>query len=260
MKENKNLVNDYEKYFLSEDWDDPIRWDKFYSEMANDHLIRERDPRYLIRTIEKLKFPTPVKILDAGTGISTLANLAAHMGHHVLAVDVSPVGIEICRQRIVLENDLSKCLGHQYNWRYQDGRFDYIDQKTNQPVDVYKELKDRYKPGGKIIAFETCNWNDPGLIEKYGGFDIVLNQNGLRNASYDLIEKSFRSFYNLLRPGGVVIETNTNAIDRIKTINKYALNAGFILLEEMQIVYDQVQFYPEIKQNEKYALCCWPTG
>ncbi len=260
MTENNNLVNDYEKNFLTDDWDDPVRWNKFYSTMADDNLIKDRDPRYLIRTIEKLNLPVPLKILDAGTGISTLANLAAYMGHHVVAIDLSSVAIEICKQRTVSERDLAACLGHQYNQSYQNGRLEYIDRKTNQPVDVYQELKARLKPGGKIIAFETYDWNDPGLIEKYGTFDVVLNQNGLRNASYDLIEKSFQSFYNLLKPGGVLIETNINALDRIKTINKYAVKAGFTLLEEMDIIYNWDHLSVERNQFEKYALCCWPTG
>jgi SAM-dependent methyltransferase len=256
MKQNK-----YEAEYISDNWDDPAGWDGFYSEYADDDLVKNRDPKYLLRSIETFEFPTPIKILDAGSGISFMADLAVHMGHEVATVDISPVAVDICKGRRATENDLVQCLAQQYNRRFRpNSGAEYFDQRNNQIVDVQKELHSLFKPGGKFIAREVFNWNDPELIGKYGSFDIILNQNGLRNASYALIDNSFKSFFSLLKSGGLLIAINTNAIFRTETIETYAQNAGFVLLNEMKIVYSQELNRAILNPNQKYAMCCWPTG
>lgn len=104
------------------------------------------------------------------------------------------------------------------------------------------------------------DWNDPEMAEKYGCFDVILHQNGLRNASYKLIEKTFKSFHRLLNPGGVLIGSNINAIVREKTFAYYAEDAGFHLLPE-HIFWDGKPLEGiEYRKDKKYAVCFYPTG
>jgi SAM-dependent methyltransferase len=252
----------HESDYIFSEWDNPAHWDTIYAKNETDgDLILEQNPVYLLKTIQKLNRTSPLKILDAGAGISTLTEFAAYLGHHVVATDISAKATDICKSRIVSESDLIRCLSYQYNKHlYKGGKIEYFDRTKGIRVDPEPELKKLFKPGGNIIAREVYDWNDPELAIKRGPFDIVLNQNGLRCASFELIRRSFASFSNLLKPGGILIETNINAIVRKKTIEKYAREAGFWLLEEMWVIYDSPNLKAELDDQHKYAVCCWPTG
>lgn len=250
-----------EQDYIQPDWDDPTRWNRFYSEKQQESWIIGRDPRYLIHTIRNLELRPPLRILDAGCGISTLPELAAFLGHRVVAIDISETAIDICRERTVSIQDLERSLGHCYNWRIRGGKpMEYLEQGTGKVVDIHGELMKLHHPGCTVLKHEICDWNDPGLPDKYEPFDLILNQNGLRNASQDLMENSFRSFYRLLKPEGALIETNVNAIVRIETMNRAAESAGFVLLEEAYVAYRRNRYEGELKPENKYAVCCWPTG
>ena len=240
--------------YISPNWSDEHHWNRIYSQEA-------RNPSYLIETITKLGLKPPLKILDAGMGISTMPDLAAFMGHHVVGIDISPVAVRVCRMRKVLEEDLKSSIGEMFNRRYQFRKeIEYLDKVTREPVDLDLEL-DKYRAdGGKITVYDDFDWNDPRLIEKYGKFDLILNQNGLRNASYEFIEQSFNSFFRLLNPGGVVIETNINVLDREKTFAKYGKKAGFTFYHgwDFRQTYNTSQFVYNSKN--KYCICYWPTG
>lgn len=255
----KDTLNEAD--YISPEWDNPAHWDDIYAKNEKDgELTLDRDPRYLLKAIQKLNRPAPLKILDAGTGISTMAEFAAYLGHQVVAIDVSAKAIGICRSRKITENDLILCIGHQYNRRYKGKYIDYLDRVTGNPVNLEPELKNLYQPGGRVIVREVYDWNDPELTIKHGSFDIVLNQNGLRCASYDFIQRSFASFYALLKPGGIAIETNINTLIREETFKKYAREAGFFLLQAWWVLYDNTSYITEMNDRDKYILLCWPTG
>ncbi|MBE0640219.1 MAG: methyltransferase domain-containing protein [Bacteroidales bacterium] len=241
-------------------WDNASWWDEFYDKNKDDTLNIDRDPRYLIKTIEKINRRPPLKILDAGTGISTLPEFAAYLGHHVVAVDISPKAIETGKTRKVTEKDLMRCLGESYSCRYFQGKREYLDRETKKPVDIRMELNKLFHPWGELVAREVMDWNDSALIEKQGTFDIVLNQNGLRAASPELITKSFQSFYRLLNPGGILIETNIIALDRLERLEQQAIAAGFRVLTESWVVFGIESLKVELNDTEKYALFGWPTG
>lgn len=249
-----------ESSYISPSWDNPNFWNDLYAKNEKDQLTIDRNPQYLLRTIEKLNRPYPLKILDAGTGISTMAEFTAYLGHQVVAVDISAKAIEICNTRKVTEGDLIRCVGQQYSRRYNGGNITYLAPETHLPVDLESELKKLFQPGGIVTTRKVINWNDPELPKKYGTFDIILNQNGLRCASFELIRQSCASFYALLKPGGVLIETNINALIREKTITKFAVETGFSVLDEIWVLYDAMRQKTDMNDREKYIVCCWPTG
>ena len=250
--------------YVSPNWSDPAWWDDFYANKLEDweaKSYRERDASHLIEIIKKFRFEPPLRILDAGTGISYLAELAAYMGHKVVCVDISSFAIETCRKRIVTPGEMTGCLWRYYNLRYFRGECQYLDRVTGKAADPWEKLVSLHRYGGEILAYEVMDWNDPQLLERYGQFDLILNENGFRNGSDKFIMKSLNSFYRLLKPGGVMIESNFNLIDRLKTIEKMVTEAGFTKLDEWNFYLD---FTPsqelEINRSDKYAVCCWPTG
>jgi SAM-dependent methyltransferase len=253
-----NTTDDHVNY--TPNWNNPSWWDNFYTQNETDRFNIDRDPRYLLKTFERLNRRPPLKILDAGTGISTMPEFIAYLGHHVVAIDISPKAIEIGRQRPVAMDDLQRCLGEIYGQRYRDGKFEYFDRKTREHVNLKTELERLFMPGGEIIAREVGDWTDPALVEKFGTFDIVLNLNGLRAASPELIRQSLQSFYRLLNPGGILIETNINALDRLEIMEQMAVEAGFRLITESWVVFGAEGHKVELNDSEKYTLFGWPTG
>jgi SAM-dependent methyltransferase len=254
-----NQENDHSGHYTP-NWNNPSWWDNFYTQNETDRFNIDRDPRYLLKTFEKLNRRPPLKILDAGTGISTLPEFAAYLGHHVVAIDISPKAIEIGCHRQVTNDHLQKCLGEIYGQRYKDGKFEYFDRKTREPVNLKAELERLFMSGGEIIAREDWDWTDPSLVERFGTFDIVLNLNGLRAASPELITKSFQSFYRLLNPSGILIETNINALDRLEFMEQKVIEAGFRLITESWVAFGAESLKVELNDSEKYALFGWPTG
>jgi SAM-dependent methyltransferase len=247
--------------YISHKWDNPSHWDKIYEKDQHETMNIHRNPRYILNTLQKLGRPPPLNILDAGTGISVLPEFLAYLGHHVVAIDISPKAIGIGKTRKVTEQDLMLCFGEMFSQRYRSGKKEYLDQLIRNPVDIRLELNKLFHPWGEVMAREVWNWNDPALHKKFGEFDIILNQNGLRSASMDLIRLSFQSFFKLLKPGGILIETNINALIRVDTIEKYAKEAGFHLLNETEVAYNTSNGEKlQMNEDEKYAVCCWPTG
>jgi len=58
-----------------------------------------------------------------------------------------------------------------------------------------------------------------------------------------------------------MIESNFNLIDRLKTIEKMVIEAGFTKLDEWHFYYDSTSKQDlEINRADKYAICFWPTG
>jgi len=250
--------------YVSPNWSNPDWWDDFYRnklEKREAKSYMQRDASHLIEVIRRFGFEPPLKILDAGKGISYLAELAAYMGHQVVCVDISSYALETCRKRIVAPSDMTECLRWYYDQRYIDGRWRYVDRVTKILADPWEKLVSLHHYGGEITAYEVMDWNEPALPEKYGTFDLVMNENGFRNGSNEFIMKSLQTFQALLNPGGVMIESNFNLIDRLKTIEGMVEEAGFHRLDEWH-------FYPGhvtgedfiINRTDKFAVCCWPTG
>ena len=253
-KTSSPLTDFTEDDYISPNWSDENHWNRIYSQET-------RNPTYLIETITKLGLNPPLKILDAGMGISTMPDLAAFMGHQVIGIDISPIAVTICRMRTVDREDLKKCIGNLFNRRYKfREEIKYLDRTTQEPVNLDLEL-DKYRvEGGKIIKYDVFDWNNPQLVEKYGQFDLILNQNGLRNASYEFIEQSFNSFHRLLNPGGVLVETNINVLDREKTFKMYAEKAGFTFYHEWDFLQEYHASRLRHDPNKIYCICFWPTG
>jgi len=250
--------------YVSPNWNDPDWWDNFYKKKMENweaNSYRERDASHLIGVVKKFGFEPPLRILDTGTGISYLSELAAYMGHKVVGVDISPFAIETCRKRIVTASDMSGCFRRYYNLRYLNGECQYLDRVTGKACDPWEKLVSLRREGGEVLTYEVMDWNDPQLQEKFGQFDLILNENGFRNGSNEFIMKSLNTFYGLLNPGGVMIESNFNLIDRLKTIEKMVTDAGFTKLDEWHF-YENNEVSPDLNINrtDKYAVCFWPTG
>jgi SAM-dependent methyltransferase len=230
-------------------------------ENKNDTFDIYRDPKYLIRTAAFYNKPAPLRILDAGTGISLLPEFAAYLGHHVVAIDISSIAIDESNSRTVSEQELIRCLRSSYNFRYNtDGTVDYLDRNTGKIVHTELELKKMFQPGGKILARVVSDWNDSQLSATFVTFDIILNLNGLRSASPELITKSLRSFYSLLRPGGILVVSSINAIMRMDEFDQLVSRSGFVPIHEYAVMHDRSLLKTEMNNTDKYIVLCWPTG
>jgi len=250
--------------YVSPNWNNAGWWDNFYREKLETGMAEsftERDPRHLLWVTGKFGFASPLKILDAGTGISYLSDLAVYMGHKVVRIDKSPFAVETCRTREVPVGKLAACLQYYFTTFYTKNGYYCCDRHTNERVDLVEKLLPMHREGGEILACEVQDLNDPHLPERFGLFDIVLNENGFRNGSDEFIRKSLHSFYRLLKPGGILIESNLNVLDRRKTIERMVEDAGFIRIDEWLFFNGASDnTLPAGKLQDKFAVCFWPTG
>jgi SAM-dependent methyltransferase len=250
--------------YVSPNWNNAEWWNNYYKkelESGSADRLMERNPWHLIRVIRNLRYEPPLRILDAGTGISFLSEFVVYIGHKVMGIDISSIAIETCRNRTIPPEKLAECLQHNYNRRYTKEGRQCLDRKTGEAVDLVKKLISLYREGGEILAYEVMDWNDPKILERFGPFDLIINENGFRNGSNEFIRESLNSFYRLLKPGGIFIESNFNLIDRLKTIESMVTNTGFTKLDEWHFYDDKdIRHGLNINRNEKYAVCFWPTG
>lgn len=242
-------------------WDNAARWDLYY---AGDDISEQdvyRNPAYLLLTLKRFGMTAPQRILDAGCGISLLPGLAVAFGHYVTAVDISGVAIESQRKRNAGPENLLQTFAAQYHRKYyRNGTMEYLDKFTRDVIDVKGEFEKHCRPGGVMEALEVMDYNSPGMLPRFETFDIILNQNGLRDASPELAGRSFHSFSHLLKPGGILIEVNTNALDSIEKLSHAAEMAGFTLIEEVSLYGFGNSPLPLCRPEQKYAILFWPTG
>lgn len=73
--------------YVSPNWNNPDWWNDFYGnklEPWERKSYSERDASHLLEITRRFGFEPPLKILDAGAGISYLADLATYLGHQVV--------------------------------------------------------------------------------------------------------------------------------------------------------------------------------
>lgn len=109
--------------------------------------------------------------------------------------------------------------------------------------------------------YVSPNWNNSGWWNdfykkklKTGEADSFIERNAWHLIR--IIRKSLTSFFRSLKPGGALIESNFNLLDRLKTIEKMVVDAGFNKPDEWRF-YDDKDFVEGLNVNrtEKYAVC-----
>jgi len=247
-----------EKNNKSSFWSEPTYWDNYYeTELKDDwgDLIQYQRSQYFEKFTKRYGLKAPLQILDAGCGISLLGELMAYMGHQVTAIDISPFAIQFCKERKNVQDKLLKCIDWRLGLPYCP---EYLRRKPYPEQKAYldKELLHMHKDGGNF-TYQVMDWNDPSLPEN--SFDFILNQNGLRRSDKKETKKAAHSFYKLLKPGGLLITSTINALEREEEIVPELIAAGFIMKNEFlkPEEEDQKQI---LDANNKYAVYCSRTG
>ncbi len=239
-------------------WTAPEYWDSYYeTELKDDwgDLIQYQPSQYFEKFTKRYGLKAPLQILDAGCGISLLGELMAFMGHRVSAIDISPFAIHFCENRTNIQDILWHCLDWRLGSPY---RPEHLMRKPFPELKAYldKELLSLQKEGGNC-TYQLINWNDPALPEN--SFDLILNQNGLRRADKEETQKAAISLYRLLKPGGLLIESTINALEREEQIVPELISTGFIMKNEFLKPEEENQ-KQILDADKKYAVYCSRTG
>jgi 2-polyprenyl-3-methyl-5-hydroxy-6-metoxy-1,4-benzoquinol methylase len=239
-------------------WSDPDYWDNTYKKDLEDGWGDQnqfRRSQYFEKFTKRYGLQAPLQILDAGCGISLLGELMAYMGHNVTAIDISPFAIQFCKERNNIKDILWKCIDWRLGLPYCP---EYLRRKpfSEQKAYLDKELLALQKEGGNC-TYEVKSWSDP--ILPADTYDLILNQNGLRRADKEETRLAAHSFYRLLKPGGLLIESTVNALEREKEIVPELINAGFSMKNEFLLPEEENQ-KQRLDPDKKYAVYCEMTG
>ncbi len=239
-------------------WSDPEYWNNIYKEELSGKWGDQsqfRHSQYIEKFVNRYGLNTPLKILYAGCGISLLGEFMAHMGHHVTAIDISTLAIQFSKNRADTSNVLWRCADWRLVIPYMP---EYLRRKEYHVREAYvkREFLALYKAGG-FCTYQVSNWNDPELPAD--NFDLILNQNGLRRACTEETRSAANSFYRLLKPGGLLIESTVNALEREDEIVSELIEAGFIIEQEFLTSGEENQVH-YLDAVNKYAVYCSMTG
>ncbi len=103
----------------------------------------------------------------------------------------------------------------------------------------------------------VADWNDNKITAE--SFDLILNQNGLKGCSKPEIRQASNSFYRLLKPGGLLIETVINDLEIEKTIIPEFISAGFEMKEDFLSDREEEKMHA-LDKSKKHAVYCTLTG
>ncbi len=239
-------------------WSDSEYWDNYYEKELKEEwgkLNQFRRSQYFEKFTKRYGLKAPLQILDAGCGISLLGELMAYMGHKVTAIDISPSAIQFCINRNNIKDNLWKCIQWRLIIPY---RPEHLMRREFPVLKAYldSELLSLHIEGG-ICTYEIKSWNDTTLpVDTY---DLILNQNGLRMADKEETKLATHSFYRLLKPGGLLIESTLNALEREEEIVPELIAAGFTMKNEYLLPEEENQ-KQHLDPDKKYAVYCSMTG
>ncbi len=258
MNSDENPFWDPEKKYGPYYWSLPNYWDDYYKyelEGPFPESCQWISSRYFEKFTGRYGLKAPLEILYAGCGISLIGEFMAYMGHHVTAIDLSLFAIYFRREAKNVDELLWRCadwrLGHPYLPEYLR-KAPYKDRKAY----LYKEFKSLHKEGGDIRYFGK-DWND--LSTPTHCYDMIMNQNGLRSANPDETRKAARSFRRILRPGGLLITSTVNALEREEEIVPELIRAGFSMEKEFLSEEEEKKIH-HLDPEKKHAVYCALTG
>jgi SAM-dependent methyltransferase len=239
-------------------WSQHEYWNAFYKEELEDEwaeLGQVRRSQYFEKFVRRYGLQPPLDILYAGCGISLIGEFMAHMGHHVTAIDLSDVAINHRKEAKDADTLVWRCA----EWRLV---YPYIPEhmrrkpRDEQYAFVKAEFNKLYQDGGRI-RYEVMDWNDPGIPDD--SYDLIMNTNGLRRATPEDTRKALLSFFRILRPGGLLITSTVNALERRDEIIPELVSAGFSVEDEF-IGEDEEVKGRKLRPDRKYAVYCEMTG
>lgn len=170
MMDEKNLKHEIE--FFDAFWAPHSQQLGFNAEVFNKFYA---DPRAVWDPLQRVSMLlgnlSGTRMLDMGCGMGEEALYFAKLGAHVTAIDISPVGVEITRNRAAyngVADRVEAILGRADATGLADRSFDIVHGLgVLHHIDLergVKEAKRLLRPGGKAVFFEHMG-NSP-LIEK----------------------------------------------------------------------------------------------
>lgn len=132
--------------------------------------------------MSRLLPPAPARVLDVGAGTGAMSLLAAELGHHVTALDLSPEMLARARAKAKDRDlDLNFVVGPAGD--PPAGPFDAVMERhvlwtTPQPVPALRAWLE-VAPGGRLVLFEGT-WGSSGALHQ------------LRARAADALRKAYR--------------------------------------------------------------------
>lgn len=239
-------------------WSQPEYWNALYKQELEGEwaeMSQVRRSQYFEKFTRRYGLQPPLEILYAGCGISLIGEFIAHMGYQVTAIDLSDLAIHYRKEAKDTGELVWKCA----DWRLI---YPYIPEHVRRrPWDeqyafVKTEFNKLYQDGGSI-RYEVMDWNDPDIPDD--SYDMIMNTNGLRGSTPEDTQKAVRSFFRILRPGGLLITSTVNALERRDEIIPELVRAGFTVENEF-IGEDEDAKGRKLHSDKKYAVYCEMTG
>lgn len=237
------------------EWQDPDAWDKHYADVIrlNDWLLGQAQRRdhhlgFVLNEIHRSKRDTPLKILDAGCGVTLIGDVLAAFGHEVTSIDISSEAIDFCNNREVTDEMLLSCI--RILVECDDGPI-----MVHASEDKNRKFFDAHlRPGGSVTR-QQCNWLE---LDAENEFDLIICVNGIKGIVD--IEPSLRKFHKMLRPHGALVTTAQNALERQSDFEKAALDVGFKTLPPVYSLTIDHENWSFEATEDKLCIAYWPTG
>lgn len=101
--------------------------------------------------------PPPARVLDAGTGTGFVARLAAELGHHVTAIDLSPAMLDSSAVSRETELEIAFTVGDAVDPPFQAASFDAVVSRSllwtlREPARAFASWFRLLRPGGRVVA------------------------------------------------------------------------------------------------------------
>ncbi len=234
----------------AKEWNDRGTWTEAYpedlsglspEELAQESLALGRPPLAILdRILQETRLPVapgggPVRVLDAGSGLSNLPYVLALMGCEVTAIDFADTATRL-------------------NLALHPRRM-----AMSPSADVVGLLEERGvgfdAPRGSVSHL-TRDWFDDSLGP--GSFEVIYACNSLRLSRKLYWQRSLARFHDLLAPGGLLIVLNQNAVAVNAEVISLVDDQGFFLVDGQRGVIDDPENGPQPGQKRFVGL--WPTG
>lgn len=238
-------------------WCSPERWNDYYNHFGDDdwRVSRPSECRFASEEIERCFQGRRISILDAGCGLSLIPEVLRYWGHDVTAVDLSSSAIDLNRARDVTAKEMAECI--QILIPIEDSLYTFpcfhLDKDPAKKIEL---LESKKRSGGRLEWIAGDYRTDTVCS---GPYDFILNLNGIKGASNKEAKSILQALYERVKPGGLVVESNINAIARQEYIEGLAKAIGFQLIP---CIWLGAEIEPLDIQTEckKSIVCYWPTG
>ena len=244
----------FEKYpwkaDVTESWNRPDYWQEYYERLAEER-DRRRQQAIILRSVDNLirmlrqagalPCSSPQALLDAGCGIAAVPALLARWGFQVTATDSCPLAIDLAAQLVLTDEHLACCVPTWGEWK------DMPPVSVGPPARALHRLRSLAASGGSV-SYKKGDWFAWNLAP--GSFSVVHCRNSLRHSIKPYWRRSLRQFYELLKPGGVLLLENQNALWMRDEVKDLAAECGFVPLAAGA----------GREPHSRYLLDSWPTG